>query len=116
MRRYGASGMDSRPSLVVSVPGTGGESIALVGAHFDVVPANRVAEPWVTDRFKLVVDRDGTLRGRGVTDCLGHVALLTEMLLDLHARLEKPSLHDTCRNDRQRRRAHDTWNRARILR
>ena len=89
-RRYCASGMESRPSLVVTVPGTGGESVALVGAHFDVVPANREAESWSTDPFKLVVDSDGTLRGRGVTDCLGHVALLTELLLELYARREKP--------------------------
>ncbi len=91
VQRFCASGMESRPSLIVTVPGAGTKSVALVGAHFDVVPADREAEHWVTDPFKLVVDRDGTLSGRGVTDCLGHVALLTELLLDLHARSIKPS-------------------------
>ena len=95
MRRYCAPGMESRPSLVVTVPGAGEGSVALVGAHFDVVPANREAEAWSTDPFALVVDADGTLRGRGVTDCLGHVALLTELLLELHANGKKtdPTIH-----------------------
>jgi acetylornithine deacetylase/succinyl-diaminopimelate desuccinylase-like protein len=85
LRRYNAIGQETRPSLVVTVPGNEARTIGLVGAHFDVVPADRVAERWITDPFQLVEEPDGTLRGRGVTDCLGHVALLTEWLLQLHA-------------------------------
>jgi acetylornithine deacetylase/succinyl-diaminopimelate desuccinylase-like protein len=90
IQSYCARGMESRPSLVIAVPGTQAESVAFVGAHFDVVPADRVREQWITDPFKLTVEPDGTLRGRGVTDCLGHVALLTEMLLALYASGAKP--------------------------
>jgi acetylornithine deacetylase/succinyl-diaminopimelate desuccinylase-like protein len=89
MRRYNAAGQESRPSLVITVPGTDQGTVGLVGAHFDVVPADRVAEQWTTDPFELVNDA-GTLRGRGVTDCLGHVALLTELLLSLHERGGRP--------------------------
>ena len=90
MRRYSAMGQESRPNLVITVPGTQSGTIGFVGAHFDVVPADREAEQWLTDPFELVVEDDGTLRGRGVTDCLGHVALLTELLLEVHARGFRP--------------------------
>jgi len=90
MQTYCAKGMESRPSLVITVPGEREETVGLVGAHFDVVPADRVLENWVSDPFKLTIEPDGTLRGRGVTDCLGHVALLTELLLELHAARMKP--------------------------
>lgn len=90
MQRYFARGMESRPSLVVTVPGARQGSVGLVGAHFDVVPADRVAEGWTSDPFKLVIESNGTLRGRGVTDCLGHVALLTEMLLAMHSAGKRP--------------------------
>lgn len=89
MRRYNAAGQESRPSLVVTVPGIEHATVGFLGAHFDVVPADRVSEQWTTDPFELVNDA-GTLRGRGVTDCLGHVALLTELLLSLHARRQRP--------------------------
>ncbi|HMA93480.1 MAG TPA: M20/M25/M40 family metallo-hydrolase [Polyangiaceae bacterium] len=69
-----------RTNLILTLPGSTDESIGFVGAHFDVVPADRGAEGWTTDPFSLLVENDGTLRGRGVTDCLGHVALLTELL------------------------------------
>lgn len=72
-----------RPNLILTIPGQTDETIGFVGAHFDVVPANPVAEGWTTDPFTLVVQADGVLRGRGVTDCLGHVALLTELLAAL---------------------------------
>jgi acetylornithine deacetylase/succinyl-diaminopimelate desuccinylase-like protein len=74
-----------RPNLVVTLPGRTPETLGFIGAHFDVVPADREAEGWTTPPFELVVESDGTLRGRGVTDCLGHVALLTELLCDLVA-------------------------------
>jgi acetylornithine deacetylase len=90
MRRYNAIGQESRPSLVVTVPGTDQGSVGFVGAHFDVVPADRVLEQWTTDPFELVLDAEGALHGRGVTDCLGHVALLAELLLELHALGRRP--------------------------
>ncbi len=90
LQRYSSQGMESRQSLIITVPGSEGGSLGLVGAHFDVVPADRVTEGWITDPFKLVVEADGTLRGRGVTDCLGHVALLTEMLLAMSAAGVRP--------------------------
>lgn len=76
----------NRPNLLITLSGRTEETLSFVGAHFDVVPADRVAEGWTTNPFELVVDDDGTLRGRGVTDCLGHVALLTELLGDLAER------------------------------
>ena len=50
------------------------KTLALVGAHMDVVPAN--PEGWERDPFTLTVEGD-KLYGRGTTDCLGHVALMT---------------------------------------
>lgn len=70
----------TRASLVLTVDGTGSGTIGLVGAHFDVVPADREAEGWERDPFTLWVGDDGTVYGRGVTDCLGHVAVLTDLL------------------------------------
>jgi len=50
--------------------------VSFVGAHMDVVPAGN-PETWTKCvPFKLTVDGD-TLWGRGVTDCLGHVATIT---------------------------------------
>lgn len=46
----------------------------------DVVPAN--PESWERDPFTLTREGDH-LYGRGTTDCLGHVALLTELFLSL---------------------------------
>jgi len=55
--------------------------VSFVGSHMDVVPADpsvwKKAAP-----FKLTVDGD-TLYGRGVTDCLGHVAMLTLLFKQL---------------------------------
>lgn len=81
-----AEGQATRPNLVLTLPGRTEGTLGFVGAHFDVVPADTVAEGWSTPPFELVVENDGTLRGRGVTDCLGHVALLTELLADLAER------------------------------
>ncbi|KAI9916482.1 hypothetical protein PsorP6_016805 [Peronosclerospora sorghi] len=52
------------------------QTIALVGSHMDVVPAN--PEDWDRDPFSLTVEGD-KLYGRGMTDCLGHVTLMTEL-------------------------------------
>ena len=56
----------------------------------DVVPAN--PETWKRDPFKLTVEGDH-LYGRGATDCLGHVALLTELMTNLA--IERPALQRT---------------------
>ncbi|XP_038888364.1 acetylornithine deacetylase-like [Benincasa hispida] len=67
-----------RGNLIIEYPGTvPGKVVSFVGSHMDVVPADR--ETWEFDPFSLSIDGD-KLRGRGTTDCLGHVALLTELL------------------------------------
>lgn len=64
--------------------------MSFVGCHMDVVTAN--PETWSFDPFKLTVDGD-KLCGRGTTDCLGHVALLTELFRVLGSR--RPRLQRT---------------------
>lgn len=49
-------------------------------------------DSWSFDPFKLTVEGDKLL-GRGVTDCLGHVALLTELFRQLGQ--QKPPLKAT---------------------
>eukprot|EP00298_Acanthocystis_sp_HF-20_P012350 c19845_g4_i1.p1 GENE.c19845_g4_i1~~c19845_g4_i1.p1 ORF type:complete len:434 (-),score=190.05 c19845_g4_i1:34-1335(-) len=61
--------------------------VSFVGSHLDVVPADPAT--WKCDPFKLTVDGD-KLYGRGTTDCLGHVALLTDMLCTIGEK--KPAL------------------------
>jgi len=76
-----------RNNIIITYPGTGKKVISLVGSHMDVVPAN--PEEWSRDPFKL--ERDGDkLYGRGTTDCLGHVALITELFINLA--VNKPAL------------------------
>lgn len=86
-----APGHEARPSLVITVPGTGSGHLGFVGAHFDVVPADREGEGWERDPFTLHVSDTGTLYGRGVTDCLGHVAVLTDLLAQMGDRDLRPS-------------------------
>ncbi|KUF78257.1 Acetylornithine deacetylase [Phytophthora nicotianae] len=62
------------------------KTLAFVGSHMDVVPAN--PEGWERDPFTLTVEGD-KLYGRGTTDCLGHVALMTCSLLVLFRELAK---------------------------
>ncbi len=81
--RLHSKGFEKRPSLVLTVKGTGSGTIGFVGAHFDVVPADQEKEGWQRDPFTLHVSPDGTLYGRGVTDCLGHVAVLTDLLCQM---------------------------------
>jgi acetylornithine deacetylase len=83
-------GFEARPSLVLTVPGTRAGTVGFVGSHFDVVPADREAEGWTHDPFHLHVADDKTLYGRGVTDCLGNVAVLTELLSYLGEQPEAP--------------------------
>lgn len=67
--------------------GATGTGVAFVGSHLDVVPAN--PEDWTVDPFKMSIDGD-KLFGRGTTDCLGHVAMVTELFLQLAEK--KPAL------------------------
>jgi acetylornithine deacetylase len=59
------------------------KSLGFIGSHMDVVPAN--PEEWHRDPFELIVDEndEDILWGRGTTDCLNHVALLTVQLKHL---------------------------------
>ncbi|XP_027097556.2 acetylornithine deacetylase-like [Coffea arabica] len=62
-------------------PGTEPNKIlSFVGMHMDVVTAN--PSDWNFDPFSLSIDGD-KLRGRGTTDCLGHVALVAELMTKL---------------------------------
>ena len=81
---------EGRGNVIITYKGTGSGSIAFVGSHMDVVPAN--PETWKRDPFKLTVEGDH-LYGRGTTDCLGHVALLTELMLGLA--IQRPALTRT---------------------
>ncbi|QSQ21139.1 M20/M25/M40 family metallo-hydrolase [Pyxidicoccus parkwayensis] len=83
-------GNESRPSLVLTVKGTGDGAIGFVGSHFDVVPADEKGEGWERNPFALWEGPGGVLYGRGVTDCLGHVAVITDLLAQLAERNERP--------------------------
>ena len=65
---------ENRPNLKFTYPGTTDQTISFVGSHMDVVPAN--PETWARNPFELTVEGD-RLYGRGTTDCLGHVGLMT---------------------------------------
>ncbi|PPD79570.1 hypothetical protein GOBAR_DD23508 [Gossypium barbadense] len=80
-----------RGNLIVEYPGTQpGKILSFVGMHMDVVTAN--PNDWDFDPFSLSIDGD-KLRGRGTTDCLGHVALVTELMKRLAE--TKPKLEST---------------------
>ncbi|CAK8539573.1 unnamed protein product [Lathyrus sativus] len=80
-----------RGNLIVEYPGTvPGKILSFVGCHMDVVTAN--PKDWDFDPFTLSIDGD-KLRGRGTTDCLGHVALVTELMRKLGE--TKPNLKST---------------------
>ncbi|XP_076895184.1 acetylornithine deacetylase-like [Bidens hawaiensis] len=71
----------NRGNLIVEYPGTlPGNILSFVGMHMDVVTAN--PSEWDFDPFSMSIDGD-KLRGRGTTDCLGHVALVTELMRTL---------------------------------
>ncbi|KAJ6342199.1 hypothetical protein OIU78_010181 [Salix suchowensis] len=70
-----------RGNLIVEYPGTEqGKILSFVGMHMDVVTAN--PNDWEFDPFSLSIDGE-KLCGRGTTDCLGHVALVTELMKKL---------------------------------
>ncbi|KAJ0232925.1 Acetylornithine deacetylase [Hirschfeldia incana] len=80
-----------RGNLIVEYPGSvPGKIVSFVGMHMDVVTAN--PDEWEFDPFSLSIDGD-KLRGRGTTDCLGHVALVTELMKRLGE--TKPALRST---------------------
>ncbi|AEE83955.1 Acetylornithine deacetylase [Arabidopsis thaliana] len=80
-----------RGNLIVEYPGSvPGKILSFVGMHMDVVTAN--PDDWEFDPFSLSIDGD-KLRGRGTTDCLGHVALVTELMKKLGQ--AKPALKST---------------------
>ncbi|RDY12361.1 Acetylornithine deacetylase [Mucuna pruriens] len=80
-----------RGNLIVEYPGTvPGKILSFVGCHMDVVTAN--PNDWDFDPFTLSIDGD-KLRGRGTTDCLGHVALVTQLMKRLGE--TKPNLKST---------------------
>jgi acetylornithine deacetylase len=72
-----------RGNLILTYPGTTSRTVAFVGAHLDVVPANPAE--WQRPPFGLQIEGD-RLYGRGVTDCLGHVAVLTDLFAQLAER------------------------------
>jgi len=80
---------DNRPNVKITYPGTDPDAgcTGLIGSHMDVVPAN--PETWDRDPFTLSVEGD-RLYGRGTTDCLGHVGMITLLFKALAER--KPAL------------------------
>lgn len=59
-------------------------TISFMGSHMDVVPAD--PKEWTRDPFYLgkeILDNDLKLHGRGTTDCLGHIALISVMIKKL---------------------------------
>eukprot|EP01105_Mastigella_eilhardi_P010279 TRINITY_DN2402_c1_g1_i2.p1 TRINITY_DN2402_c1_g1~~TRINITY_DN2402_c1_g1_i2.p1 ORF type:complete len:408 (-),score=85.66 TRINITY_DN2402_c1_g1_i2:857-2080(-) len=60
--------------------------VTIAGSHLDVVPADPAQ--WTCDPFQLTCTAEASsgkhiLRGRGVTDCLGHCALLCVLFVQL---------------------------------
>lgn len=76
-----------RNNIIITYPGTTDKYVSFVGSHMDVVTAN--PNEWTRDPFKLTIEGDN-LFGRGTTDCLGHVVLLTDLFIQLAQK--KPQL------------------------
>lgn len=83
--------VEGRGNVIIKYPGTTDKICSFVGSHLDVVTANQ-EDGWEYDPFKLVIDGDN-LYGRGTTDCLGHVALLTDLMITIAEK--RPSLKTT---------------------
>ncbi len=71
-----------RPNLIIRYKHpdalTDNKTISFMGSHMDVVPAN--PDEWQRNPFQLSIEqiaKDLKLHGRGTTDCLGHVALIS---------------------------------------
>jgi acetylornithine deacetylase len=72
--------VEGRANVMITYPGTTDKVCSFVGSHLDVVPANPAG--WTHDPFTLRIEGD-QLHGRGTTDCLGHVAMLTDLMATL---------------------------------
>lgn len=82
---------EGRGNVIIEYPGTEPDQVlSFVGSHLDVVTAD--PSTWDRDPFSLTIDGDN-LYGRGTTDCLGHVALLTDLVINLA--IQKPKLKHT---------------------
>ena len=81
--------VEGRGNVIITYPGIseGKKTCTLIGSHLDLVPAD--PEAWNVAPFELTRDGD-KLYGRGTTDCLGHVACVTELFIALAK--SKPSL------------------------
>jgi len=80
----------NRPNVKITYPGKTDKTVGIIGSHMDVVPAN--PESWKRNPFELTIEGD-RLYGRGTTDCLGHVAMITRLMADLAK--AKPELERT---------------------
>ncbi len=72
--------VEGRGNIIMKYPGTTDAICSFVGSHMDVVPAD--PKSWERDPFSLTIEGD-MLYGRGTTDCLGHCALLTDLMCTL---------------------------------
>ena len=79
--------VEGRGNLIITYPGSTDKTCGFVGSHLDVVPAT--PETWDFPPFELTRDGD-KLRGRGTTDSLGHVAVVTAFMHALA--IQKPDL------------------------
>jgi acetylornithine deacetylase len=82
--------VEGRGNIILKYPGTTDAICSFVGSHLDVVPAT--PSEWERNPFELTIEGD-MLYGRGTTDCLGHVASITDFFISL-ATL-KPRLKQT---------------------
>ena len=71
-----------RPQLVARLAGHGGGRSLLLNGHIDAVTPGPLGD-WASDPFK-VVEKDGCLYGRGVSDMKGGLASLLFALETLH--------------------------------
>jgi hypothetical protein len=82
-----------RNNIIITYPGTTDKYVSFVGSHMDVVTAN--PSEWTRDPFKLTREGDN-LYGRGTTDCLGHVVLLTDLFIQVRRRSPRsPNAHSS---------------------
>jgi len=80
LRAERVSYAEGRGNLLLTYPGKSTRTVAFVGAHLDVVPADPAE--WQRPPFMLQIEGE-RLYGRGVTDCLGHVAVVTDLFAQL---------------------------------
>lgn len=89
----------NRANLILTYPATHPDAkkenvISFIGSHMDVVPYDEQTwkKTWKYYPGELNIEGD-LLYGRGTTDCLGHVSLLTDLLATLATK--KPALKST---------------------